>query len=221
MCQLALSVPNAIQQHLLLMVTTMNNQIKERLYITLVAITLLWLLCMGVIIISQVQDTRSQALSACLKFNFNTFDLCYNKTNNDIYPSLLNYISPFIPVIVLLWASWVLKLNFQTNIRINSNKIIRVVVWLVYFVGFLGFIFPLFIVFEKEVERLYAVLFYNLFLTPWLAISWISIPIFFQKLLDSEKRITEFTNLHRVLYVVAASPFIAIISLLLRQEFKI
>ena len=199
----------------------MNNQIKQRLYITLVAATLLWLLCMGVINIIQVQDIRSLALSECIKDNFNLFDLCYNKTNNDIYPTFLNYISPFIPVIILLWASWVFKLNFQIDFQITSNKIRKILVWLVYFVAFLGFIFPFFIVFEKEVERLYRVLFYNLFLTPWLAICWISIPIFFQKLLDSEKRISEFNNLHRVVYVVAASPILAIISLLVRQELKI
>ena len=199
----------------------MNNQIKQRLYITLVAATLLWLLCMGVINIIQVQDIRSLALSECIKDNFNLFDLCYNKTNNDIYPTFLNYISPFIPVIILLWASWVFKLNFQIDLQITSNKIRKILVWLVYFVAFLGFIFPFFIVLEKEVERLYRVLFYNLFLTPWLAICWISIPIFFQKLLDSEKRISEFNNLHRVVYVVAASPILAIISLLVRQELKI
>lgn len=199
----------------------MNNQIKQRLYITLVAATLLWLLCMGVINIIQVQDIRSLALSECLKDNFNLFDLCYNKTNNDIYPTFLNYISPFIPVMILLWASWVFKLNFQIDFQLTSNKIRKILVGLVYFVAFLGFIFPFFIVLEKEVERLYRVLFYNLFLTPWLAICWISIPIFFQKLLDSEKRISEFNNLHRVVYVVAASPILAIISLLVRQELKI
>lgn len=203
------------------MVKKMNNQIKQRLYITLVAATLLWLLCMGVINIIQVQDIRSLALSECLKDNFNLFDLCYNKTNNDIYPTFLNYISPFIPVIILLWASWVFKLNFQIDFHLTSNKIRKILVGLVYFVAFFGFIFPFFIVFEKEVERLYRVLFYNLFLTPWLAICWISIPIFFQKLLDSEKRISEFNNLHRVVYVVAASPILAIISLLVRQELKI
>ncbi|CAN1571155.1 hypothetical protein MCEMAEM4_03250 [Burkholderiaceae bacterium] len=203
------------------MVKKMNNQIKQRLYITLVAATLLWLLCMGVINIIQVQDIRSLALSECLKDNFNLFDLCYNKTNNDIYPTFLNYISPFIPVMILLWASWVFKLNFQIDFQLTSNKIRKILVGLVYFVAFLGFIFPFFIVLEKEVERLYRVLFYNLFLTPWLAICWISIPIFFQKLLDSEKRISEFNNLHRVVYVVAASPILAIISLLVRQELKI
>jgi hypothetical protein len=199
----------------------MNNQIKQRLYITLVAITLLWLLCMGVINLMQVQDTRSLALTECLKNNFNIFDLCYNKTNNDIYPSFLNYISPFLPVIILIWASWVFKLNFQIEIQPASNKFIKIIVGVVYFLAFFGFIFPFYIVFEKEVERLYQVLFYNLFLSPWLAICWISIPIFFQKLLDSEKRIAQFNNFKRLVYIVAASPFLSIIFLILRQEFKV
>jgi hypothetical protein len=203
------------------MVVKMNNQIKQRLYITLVAITLIWLLCMGVINLSQVQETRSLALSECLKDNFKIFDLCYNKTNNEIYPTLLNYISPFIPVIILLWASWVFKLNFQIEIEVTSNKIRKITVGLVYFVAFLGFFFPFLIVLEKEVDRLHQVLIYNLFLTPWLAICWISIPIFFQKLLDSEKRISEFSKFQKLVYVVAASPFLAIIALLIRQELKI
>jgi hypothetical protein len=203
------------------MVKKMNNQIKQRLYITFVAATLLWLLCMGVINIIQVQDIRSLALSECLKDNFNLFDLCYNKTNDDIYPTFLNYISPFIPVIILLWASWVFKLNFQIEIEATSNKIRKITVGLVYFVAFLGFFFPFLIVFEKEVDRLHQVLIYNLFLTPWLAICWLSIPIFFQKLLDSEKRISEFSKFQRLAYLVAASPFLAIISLLIRQELKI
>jgi len=198
----------------------MSNEVKRRLYITFVAVSLLWLLCMGVINLIQVQDTRSLALSACLKDNSYLFDLCYNRTNNDIYPTLLNYISPFIPVTILLWVSWVFKLNLQIDIQHASNKIRKISVGVVYFLALLGFGFPFFIVIEKEVERLYQVLFYNLFLSPWLAICWISIPIFFQKLLDSEKRISEFNNLIRLVYIVAASPFLSIICLLLRQEFK-
>jgi hypothetical protein len=199
----------------------MNIQTKQRLYITLVAIALLWLLCMGVITLFKVQDIRSLALSECMKDSFYIFELCSSKTKNEIYPSFFNYITPFIPVTILLWATWVFKLNFQIDIQITSNKITKITVGLVYFVAFLGFIFPLIIVFEKDVERIYEVLFYNLFLTPWLAITWISIPIFFQKLLDSEKRISAFTDLHRVIYVVTASPILAIISLVLRQELKI
>ena len=203
------------------MVNKMQNQIKLRLYITLVAITLLWQLCMGVINIIQVQDIRSLALTECIKDSFNLFDICYRKTNNDIHPTLLNYISPFIPAIVLIWISWVFKLNFQIEIESKSNKLKKILLSVIYFIAFLGFIFPFFIVYEKEVERLYDVAFNNLFLAPWIAISWISIPIFFQKLLDSEKHITEFNNLHRVIYVVAASPIISIIFLIARQELKI
>lgn len=202
------------------MVDKMNNQIKQRLYITLVAFTLLWLLCMGVINEIQIQETRSLAFSECLKDNFNLFDLCHNKTNNDIYPKFWYYITPFIPALILLWLTWVFKLNFQIDAEGTSNKFIKITVGLVYFVAFFGFIFPFDIVFEKDVERIYQISFNSLFFTPWLAISWISIPIFFQKLLDSEKRISEFTNLNRVVYVVAASPILAIISLVLRQELK-
>ena len=214
-------VKNVTLQLLLRMVVDMDIQIKQRLYITTVAITLLWLLCMGVVNLLHVQDIRALALSDCLKENYSLFDLCYNKTNNDIYPSILNYISPFIPVIILLWVSWVFKLKFQIEIQLTSNKIRKIVVWLVYIVAFLGFISPFYIALIEEVERLYKILFYNLFLAPWLAISWISIPIFFQKLLDSEKRISDFIYLHRVVYVVAASPILSIILLLLRNEIKI
>ncbi len=199
----------------------MSHEIKKRLYITLVALTLLWLLCMGVINQNQVQETRSLALSECLKHNFNTFDLCYNRTNDEVYPSFFNYLSPFIPVIILLWVSWVFKLNFQIDLEITSNKFRKFTIGLICFVAFLGFIFPFYIVLEKEVERLYAVKLYNLFFTPWLAVTWISVPIFFQKLLDSEKRISEFTNLHKVAYAVAASPVFAIILLFVRSGLEL
>jgi len=175
---------------------------------------------MGVINQIQIQETRSIALSECLKDNLNLFDLCFRKTNKDIYPNFWYFISPFIPVLILLWLTWVFKLNFQIDVQVTSNKFRKITVGLLYFVAFLGFILPLFVVFDKDIERIHEILFYNLFITPWLAISWISIPIFFQKLLDFEKRISEFTNLNRVVYVVAASPILAVISLVLRQELK-
>ena len=198
----------------------MDIQIKQRLYITTVAITLLWLLCMGVVNLSHVQDIRALALSECLKDNFQLFELCYKKTNDEISPTLLNYLSPFIPVAILLWISWVMKFKFQFETQDTPSKIRKLFATLLYLIGSLGIFFPFYIVVEKEVERLYAVSLYNLFLMPWLAISWISIPIFFKKLLDSENKITEFKHLHKVIYCVAATPFLAVIFLLLRQEFK-
>ncbi len=201
--------------------TEMNNQVKQRLYTTLVAISLLWLLVMGVVNLVQVNEIRSAALSACINDNFNIFDLCYSKTENEIYPTFLNYINPFIPVTVLLWVSWVFNINFQIDFQTESNKVRMFLLGLVYIVAFLGFILPFYIVLERDLESIYKIMLYNLFLMPWLAITWISIPIFFQKLLDSEKRIREFSNLHRVVYIVAASPILSIITMFAREQLKI
>jgi len=60
-------VKNVTLQLLLRMVVDMDIQIKQRLYITTVAITLLWLLCMGVVNLLHVQDIRALALSDCIE----------------------------------------------------------------------------------------------------------------------------------------------------------
>ena len=211
---------NVTLQLLLRMVVDMDIQIKQRLYITTVAITLLWLLCMGVVNLLHVQDIRALALSDCIKDNFQLFELCYKRTNDEISPTLLNYLSPFIPVTILLWISWVLKFKFQFEMQDAPSKLRKSFVVLLYLIGSLGIFVPFYIVIEKEVERLYAVSLHYLFLMPWLAISWIAIPIFFKKLLDSENKITEFKYLNKVIYCVAVSPFLAVIFLLFRQEFK-
>jgi len=169
----------------------------------------------------QVNETRSLALTECYKDDFKLFDYCYNKTNNEIQLTFFNYIIPFIPVTLLLWIDWLLILNFQIEINLVSNKLRKIIVFVVYFVAIFGFIVPFFIVFEKEVERLYKINFSDLCLIPWLVICWISIPIFFQKLLDSEKQITEFSNLHRVIYLVASAPILSYISLISRKVFDI
>lgn len=198
----------------------MDIQIKNRLYITTVALSLLWLFCMGIVNLAHVQEIRAAALAECLKDNFQLFELCYRKTNDEITLSFLNYLSPFIPATVLLWMTWVLKFNFQIEILNVSSKLIKFCVVLLYLIGALGFLLPFFIVIENEPERLYAVSISNLFLMPWLGTCWISIPIFFKKLLDKENSITEFRHLHKVIYFLAASPILAIGFLLLRQEFK-
>jgi hypothetical protein len=198
----------------------MDIQTKQRLYITTVALALVWQLCMGVVNLSHVQDIRALALTECLKDNFQLFELCYKKTNDGISPTLLNYLSPFIPVLILLWISWVLKLQLQFEIQYAPSKLRKYISIFLYLIGSLSIFFTFYIVIEKEVERLYAVSLYNLFIMPWLATTWISIPLFFKKLLDTENNITEFKYLIKVIYCVAASPFLAIIFLLLRQEFK-
>ena len=105
----------------------MNNQVKKRLYITSVLISLIWLLCTCVINLMQVNETRSLALTECYRDDFKLFDYCYNKTNNEIQLTFFNYIIPFIPVTLLLWIDWLLNLNFQIEINLVSNKLRKII----------------------------------------------------------------------------------------------
>lgn len=216
----ALLVQRVTGKLLLRMVNDMDFQVKQRLYITAVLAALLWLLCMGVINLIDVQDIRKSALSDCIKDNFHLFEICYKKTNNEIGLTLQNYISPFIPATILLWISWVLKFNFQIEIQDVPSKILKIFSYFIYLIAILGIFIPFLIVLEKDVERIYAIPFHNLLTMPWLAISWISIPIYFKKLLDLENIITEFKYATKLIYCVGVSPFIAEILLLMRQDFK-
>jgi hypothetical protein len=195
----------------------MSIHSKQRIYITFVVLSLLWLLCMGVINLSKVQEIRSLALSKCLEGNFNLFDYCYKKTNDEIHLSFLDYASPFVPAAILLWLSWVFKINVQIDTPVIGSRLIKITRVLAYIIGAAGMFFPFYIVLEKELERIYDVIFKNLFLAPWLAITWISIPLFFRKLLDAEGRIKEFIALHKIIYIVAAAPFLSILLILMRE----
>ena len=116
----------------------MNNQIKKRLYITTVLISLIWLLCTCVINLMQVNEIRSLALTECYKDDLKLYDYCYNKTNKEIQLTIFNYISPFLPAVILLWIDWVFKFNFQIDIQVVSYRFRKITNYFVYFVAFLG-----------------------------------------------------------------------------------
>lgn len=198
----------------------MDAQVKQRLLITLICLALIWLLCIGLISLIQVSEIRSLALTECIKDNFQSFELCFRKTNDEIRPAFFNYIYPFIPIVILLWILWAFKLNLKIDGDFPPSMVLKITAGMCYFIGFLGISIPFYIVIEKDVGQLYDVLIYNLFTIPWLAINWISIPLFFQKCFYSENRMLEFNNLFKIICFVAASPFLAMILLLIRSEFK-
>jgi hypothetical protein len=200
----------------------MNTQVKQRLFITFVALAMLGLLVIGIKTLASESDARSVALAECMKDNFQLFELCYRKTNQEISPSFFNYISPFLPATLLLWVSWLFKLSFQLEVDDRQSKSIRKVVFYVgCFVATLGCFFPLYIVLEKTLDRLASVLIYQLFLMPWLAVSWLCAPLLFQRLLDPENRMIEFIKLKKVALVVLVAPLVATVLMTLRQAFSI
>lgn len=196
----------------------MDTQIKERLYISFVGLAATGLLVTGINVLINLNDIRSTALTECMKDGMYLFEFCYRKTNQEISPSLFDYLSPFLPAIILIWLSWLFKLRFQVNVEpAIPNKLRKIVFWIECIVAALGCFFPFFIVLEKSTETLSSVLIYQLFLMPWIAVSWLCIPLLIQKLLDPENKIIEFLRLRKIALAVMAAPIAAAILLISRQ----
>ncbi len=199
----------------------MNYSAKSRLYMSIVVLVMLLLIVMPISILLDLQNTRYSALTDCIKDNFYLFDFCYKKSHEDITLSLLNFSTPFVPAATLIWLSWLVKVDFQIDANPPKFKVFRKVAF--YggcIVGCLGVFAPFFIVFEKPVDTLYKIAIHDIFLMPWLAISWLCAPIVFQKLLDSQSSMGELIRLRKLALVTLIAPFAAIFILFMRQILK-
>ncbi len=198
-----------------------DMQTKQRLYISIVGLAAIGLLATGISVLNSLAEVRSAAMTECLKDGIYLFDFCYRKTNQEISPTLFNYLSPFLPSAILIWTSWLFKLNFQTSVDTSIAKRLRkTVFWVGCIIAALGCFLPLYIVLEKSQDDLSSVLIYQLFITPWIAVAWLCVPLMIQKLLDPEKKMIEFLLLRKITLVVIFSPIIATITLIARQIFN-
>jgi hypothetical protein len=196
----------------------MSIQIKQRLYISFVVLAMISLLVIGINILTNLNEARSIAISECMEKNIYPFEFCFTKSNQDISPSFFNYISPFLPAAILIWISWLLKLNFQIELDLTQYKKIRKFVFgLGCLICALGTFLPFYIVIEKDMGRLTSISIYQLFIIPWIATAWLCAPLLFQKLLDPEKVLIEFIKLRKFVVIVIGAPLLSLVLLILRQ----
>ena len=199
----------------------MSNSVKERLLLTLISLALIMLVSMGIYLLLQVQGVRSAALTECIGDTFNLFEFCYRKTNDEIRLSAKDFLKPFIPSVMLIWIFWLFKVEIQIDVASVKKGIVKVIVIVCYLIAAISSFVPLYLVTEKEdASKLYEILWYNLFLMPWLGITWISAPIFYQTLVDKQKIISEFQKLHVLIWIVTASPFVAILYIVVRSSLR-
>lgn len=193
----------------------MNSQTTQRLFITLVVAALMWLLCAGIISLNTLQKLRSLELDVCMKadsFDPERWPACYRHVQLTITPTFLDYLSPFIPILLLAWISWVLTINFHIQWSNKNKKTRKFIAGIAYLVGIIvAYLIPLNYILSRSAADLQKEGLSESFTLPWLAICWISIPLFFQILLDKDKQITEFRHLKKIIYIVLASPFLAIL----------
>jgi hypothetical protein len=196
----------------------MNLEIRQRINMTLVIAAMIGLLTIGVSINLDIQQLRADALTKCMADSgFNTFDLCYKNSREQIRPSFFQYLLPFIPASILIWFTWLLKLDFRYTADSKSIKFLKWMRGISYFVGAVAIFIAFYIVLEKTPDRLFIVQFSDLLLAPWLASAWLSAPLLFQKLVGPESQDSDLKRVRHLLFWVIASPLLAFFLLFFRQ----
>lgn len=199
----------------------MNLEIKQRINLTLAVAAMIWLLTIGVSINFDIQQLRAEALTKCMADGgFNTFDTCYRNSREQIRPSLFQYLLPFIPASILIWITWLLKLDFQHTVDSKSKKILMWIRGISYFFGSIAIFITFYIVLEKTADRLSIVQFSDLLLVPWLASAWLSAPLLIRKLIGPDSQDSDLKRIRQLLLLVIASPLLALFLLMFRQAFS-
>lgn len=195
----------------------MNSETQKRIFMSFVFLAMAWLLISGFLVVADINELRSKRISNCLE----KIEICVIMANLGVNPTLLQWFSPFLPAGFLLWLAWLFRLELKIDEHTYPSILMK---WLrrVTYLACLFFVaIPFFLILEKSVDRLEMVSFSGLFLFPWIGLAWISASLLFQKLHGPEVEETNFRVLYRLLYVVIAAPFFALILLIFRELLKI
>ncbi len=189
----------------------MNQEVKNRIFISLVVIAMLCLYLGGFNIQLGLNELRSSALSRCIDGKYELFDLCLYKTNGEYSPSLSQLITPFVPTVLLLWAQWLMKIDVTIDVDSYPKRTFKCLRFVAYAIAMIGIALPIQKKKKKSADRIYQVHIGNLFIGPWLAAAWVTAPLAFQKLVGPRALDVDFSMLRKVLYAVLLSPVIAVL----------
>lgn len=197
----------------------MRTDVKQRLLVTATVMAMIFLYSAALFITAEIESQRSSALTKCLdaKYSSLLFDLCWHNTRRDVSPSIVKYLTPFLPALVLVWLNWLLKIDYRLEGESFPNKTMKWLRGVGYLVGFLACFLSFYVVLEKPTERLYLLQVSDFFTGPWIAAGWIGAPLLFRHLHGSDDQAQVFQNTRRLLYLVLASPFLALLLSFVRQ----
>lgn len=197
----------------------MRTDVKQRLFVTASVLAMIFLYSAALLITAEVESERRIALTKCLgeKFNSMNFDLCWYNTRRDVSPSLLQYLSPFLPALVIVWLNWLFKFDCRLTTASYPTKTMQWLRGIGYMVGALACFLSFYTVLEKQSDHLHLLQVSDIFVAPWIASGWVSATLLFMYIHGSEEQAPAFKLTKRTLYFVLASPFMALLLLVLRQ----
>jgi len=196
---------------------SVRTDVKQRLFVTATVMAMIFLYSAALFITTEIESQRSSALTKCLDAKYSLFDLCWHKTRRDVSPSLVQYLTPFLPALVLVWLNWLLKLDYRLESASFPSKTMKWLRGVGYLVGVLACFLSFYVVLEKQADRLYLLQVSDVFAGTWIASGWVGAPLLFKHLHGSDDQAQVFQNTRRLLYLVLASPFLALLLSFVRQ----
>lgn len=197
----------------------MRTDIKQRLFVTATVLAMIFLYSAALFITTEVESQRKSALTSCMdgEFSSTLFDLCWHNTRRDVATSPLQYLIPFLPALLLIWLNWLLKLDFRLEVSSFPKKTMKWLRVIGYLVGALACFSSFYTVLEKQPDRLYLQQISDIFVVSWIATGWVSAPLLFKHLHGSKEQGQAFQLTKKTLYLVLASPLLALLLSAIRQ----
>jgi len=187
-----------------------TNDLKLRLYLTLIVIAMGFLYVTPFLVSSHWQGVRSELLANCLKDLPNVgFDFCWQQSTQKAALPFFEYLLPFVPSLLLLWLNWLLKPNLKLSNESYPRRVMTTLLWLGLLISAVGIYVPLSEVIARDATELHKIESRTFWGGPWLAAGWLISPLLFHHLLAPVSLVAQMRKGKIALWFVAATPVIA------------
>jgi len=195
----------------------MTNEVKLRLYITAIVIVMAILYVSPSVINSNAASLRSEFSSSCFKATPEMgFDYCWQEATQKAALSTWDYLLPYLFAVIILWFSWLFKLELRLSDNSYPKRTMNALLWLGLLVAAIGIWIPISEVASTDVAKLHKISPRQLFAPSWFAATWLIAPLLFHRLVAPTSLATSMKKGKIALILLLATPIIALALLIVR-----
>lgn len=195
----------------------MTNEVKFRLYITTIVIVMAILYVSPLAINSHAASLRSEFYSSCYKATPGLgFDYCWQEATQKAALSTWDYLLPYLFAVIILWFSWLLKLELRLSDVSYPKRTMNALLWLGLLLAAICIWIPISEVASTDVAKLHTISPRELFEPSWFAATWLIPPLLFHRLVAPTSLATSMKKGKIALILLLATPIIALALLIVR-----
>ncbi len=199
----------------------MNGDMKLRLYLTAIVVTMGFLYASPFFVISHYEGIRSELLASCLKESSGYgFDFCWNKSQKDAELPFAEYLLPFLPAAALLWFNWFIKPDLTLTEEFYPRRTINGLLWLGLLVAAVAVWIPLYDVTSRNSAELHKISSITFWRAPWIASAWLIPPLLFQHLVGPTSLSARMRIGKIAIWILTATPIAALAIYVAREAIR-